>query len=208
MLNAPPIPPSSPPPIPFTPAGYWWRTLACLADIIPLLFLGWALAGLMAGPDELAARQDTDAWMHRFINQYVKLFSAGGSSRENQALMDMLLKPDPKALEAMSVWVNFQGMVTFFTLMLTLTFQEWQMKGQTIGKMIFNLRTIDIGTRQPPVFFGCLLRSAWKASFFALPNPIFMVIGILNFHVPLFRRDRRAWHDLWTRSQVVESRKS
>ena len=142
------------------------------------------------------------------MNQYVKTISNGGSPRENQALWDMLLKPDPKALEAMSVWVNFQGMVTFFTLMLALTFQEWLMKGQTIGKMIFNLRTIDIGTRQTPAFFGCLLRSAWKASFFALPNAIFMVIGIINFHVPLFRRDRRAWHDLWTRSQVIESRKS
>jgi uncharacterized RDD family membrane protein YckC len=24
--------------------------------------------------------------------------------------------------------------------------------------------------------------------------------------VPLFRRDKRAWHDLWTRTQVVDGK--
>jgi hypothetical protein len=46
---------------------------------------------------------------------------------------------------------------------------------------------------EKPGFLRALLRSAWKAAFFTLPNPFFMLLGIVNFHVPLFRRDKRAW---------------
>ena len=86
--------------------------------------------------------------------------------------------------------------------------QEWQLKGRTLGKLIFNLRTIQLPEAEAPGFMSSLLRSAWKAAFFALPNPFFMILGIVNFHVPLFRRDKRAWHDLWSRSQVVDNKLS
>jgi uncharacterized RDD family membrane protein YckC len=96
--------------------------------------------------------------------------------------------------------------MTFMTMLGALTMQEWLMKGRTIGKLIFSLRTIQLPMAEPPSFLSALLRSAWKAAFFALPNPLFMILGIINFHVPLFRRDKRAWHDLWSRSQVVDAR--
>ena len=199
---------ANPPPIPPPPAGFWWRTFACLADIIPLMFLGWALAGILAGPDELAARQKADAWTHRFTDQYFKAIKSG-SQRDQQALTTMtakLLEDKSPDGEAFLTWYSFQGNVSFVTMLLALALQEWLLAGRTLGKRIFNLRTISLPDAQPPGFLASLLRSAWKAAFFTLPNPLFMLLGIVNFHVPLFRRDKRSWHDLWTRTQVVDNK--
>ena len=199
---------ANPPPLPPPPAGYWWRTFACLADIIPLLFLGWALAGLLAGPDEIAARQKADAWSHRFADQYVKAIKSG-NQRDLQALSTMTTKlldeKNPDA-DAFLTWYSFQGNVSFVTMLLALALQEWLLAGRTLGKRIFNLRTIGVPDAEPPGVLAALFRSAWKAAFFTLPNPLFMLLGIVNFHVPLFRRDKRAWHDLWTRTQVVDDK--
>ena len=196
---------ANPPPIPPPPAGFWWRTLACLADIVPLMILGWALAGLLAGPDELAARKQTEAWTQRMADQYLRAFTSH-NTRDQQALFDMVLHPKKEDLEAAETWINFQGMMVFMTMLGALTIQEWSLKGRTLGKRIFNLRTIQLPSAEPPSLLSALLRSAWKSAFFALPNPFFMILGIINFHVPLFRRDKRAWHDLWSRSQVVDAK--
>jgi hypothetical protein len=199
---------ANPPPIPPPPAGYWWRTFACLADIIPLLFLGWALAGLLAGPDEIAARQKADAWSHRFADQYVKALKSG-SQHDLQALSTMTAKlldeKNPDA-DAFLTWYSFQGNVSFVTMLVALALQEWLLAGRTLGKRIFNLRTIGVPDAEPPGVLAAFFRSAWKAAFFTLPNPLFMLLGIVNFHVPLFRSDKRAWHDLWTRTQVVDDK--
>ena len=196
---------ANPPPIPPPPAGFWWRTLACLADIIPLMVLGWALAGLLAGPEELAARQQADDWTKRFTEQYVKAIKSG-SPRDLQLIKDMALNPKEADVQAFTTWYSFQGNVCFVTMLLALALQEWLLAGRTLGKRIFNLRTIGLPDAEAPGFLPSLLRSAWKAAFFARPNPFFMLLGIVNFHVPLFRRDKRAWHDLWTRTQVVDGK--
>ncbi|NBN94514.1 MAG: RDD family protein [Verrucomicrobia bacterium] len=174
------------------------------------MFLGWALAGLLAGPDELAARQKADAWTHRFTEQYVKAIRSG-NPRDLETLKAMTAKlVDEKSPdgEAFLAWYSFQGNVSFVTMLLALALQEWLLAGRTLGKRIFNLRTISLPDAATPGFLSALLRSAWKAAFFTLPNPLFMLLGIVNFHVPLFRRDKRAWHDLWTRTQVVDEKTS
>lgn len=198
---------ANPPPIPPPPAGYWWRTFACLADIIPLLILGWALAGLLAGPEELAARQHTDEWIQRFTKQYFKAIQTG-AARDLEAVKGMALHPKDADVQAFETWYSFQGNVSFVTMLLALALQEWLLAGRTLGKRIFRLRTIGLPEAAEPGWLRALLRSAWKAAFFTLPNPFFMLLGIVNFHVPLFRRDKRAWHDRWTRTQVVDDRGS
>ncbi len=194
-----------PPPIPLPPAGYFWRTLACLADIIPLLFLGVMIAGWIAGPDELAAKEKVAQFEQRLVAQYTKAITHP-SEREQKVLMDMILKHDEKDLDAVSTWYTHQGEVSFFVMLLALFLQEALWSGQTIGKKIFNLRTVDFYTQEPPRFLSCALRSAWKSSFIALYNPFTAVLGIINFHVPLFRKDRRSWHDMFTRTYVVDSK--
>lgn len=193
---------AKPPPLPPTPAGYGWRSLACLADIIPLLVIGWLLAGWTAGPDERAARQTADAWVGRFAAQYEKALREP-SAQNNQILMEMGRNPAPADVEAIATWLAHLGVTTFYALLLALTLQEWLLGGRTLGKRMFNLRTIDVRTGEAPGFLDSLMRSACKAACFALPNPIITLVGLVNFHVPLFRRDHRAWHDLWTKTQVV-----
>jgi len=198
---------ANPPPLPPPPAGYWWRTFACLADIIPLLILGWALSGLLAGPEELAARPPTAEWIQRFTKQYFKAIQTG-APRDLEAVKGMVLHPKDADLQAFNAWYSFQGNVSFVTMLLALALQEWLLAGRTLGKRIFRLRAIGLPEAEEPGFLRSLLRSAWKAAFFTLPNPFFMLLGIVNFHVPLFRRDKRAWHDRWTRTQVVDDRGS
>ena len=195
----------NPPPIPPPPAGFWWRSLACLADIIPLMILGWALAGLLAGPEEAAAKAKADAWTRRAAQQYVRALTSG-QPRDLQAVKDTLLHPRPDDVAAFNTWYSFQGNVSFVTMLLALALQEWLLAGRTLGKRIFRLRTAGFPDPAPPGLLSALLRSAWKSAFFTLPNPLFMLLGIVNFHVPLFRRDKRAWHDLWTRTQVVDGK--
>ena len=174
------------------------------------MFLGWALAGLLAGPDELAARQKADAWTQRFTEQYIKAVSSRDPHDLDvlKAMASKFVDGKSPDAEAFFTWYSFHGNVSFVTMLLALALQEWLLAGRTLGKRIFNLRTIGLPDAEPPGFLAALLRSAWKAAFFTLPNPLFMLLGIINFHVPLFRRDKRAWHDLWTRTQVVDNKLS
>lgn len=206
MSEASPVAEVKPPPIPLPPAGFGWRTLACLADIIPLIILGIFLGGYFANPEQLEAKQRVDDFQKRLEEQYIKTLS-NPSERQQAALRAMIFQPDPKDVTAVQTWYTHQGEVCFLVLLLGLALQEIVASGQTIGKRIFNLRTVDFYTQQSPGTIPCLLRSGWKAAFFALVNPITLVLGIINFHVPLFRRDRRAWHDMLTRTYVVDDRK-
>ena len=90
---------------------------------------------------------------------------------------------------------------------VALMLQEAFWQGQTIGKKIFNLRAVDFYTQKPPGILSCILRSAWKSSFITLANPFTAILGIINFHVPLFRKDRRAWHDMFTRTYVIDNKR-
>jgi uncharacterized RDD family membrane protein YckC len=189
-----------PPPLPAVPAGLWWRSFAALADVVPLLVLSWWLAQRLAGPEELAARDAVGA----FYDQLQKLSLQSQHTGSTAALWDLTLHPPEATLLAFATWSGFLGTTALCVVGGALTMQEWLGGGRTLGKRIFGLRTIDIGTGDGPGFLPAMLRSAWKAAFLCLPNPLFSLLGIINAHVPLFRKDRRAWHDLWTRTQVVE----
>jgi len=182
------------------PAGLWRRSLAALADALPLLGLSWWLAQRLAGPDELAARDRVAA----FYDQLQALSLQSQRTGSTTALWDLALHPPEATLQAYATWLGHLGTVSFCVVAAALTAQEWFGRGRTLGKRIFHLRSLDVTTDEAPGFLPALLRSAWKAAFLCLPNPLFTLLGIVNAHVPLFRKDRRAWHDLWTRTQVVE----
>lgn len=189
-----------PPPLPPVPAGLWWRTFAALADVVPLLVLSWWLAIRLAGADEQAALTAVGA----FYDQLQALSLQSQRTGSMTALWDLALHPPEATLQAYATWLGYLGTVSFCLVGGALTVQEWLGRGRTLGKRIFHLRSIDVTTGAAPGFLPALLRSAWKTAFLCLPNPLFTLLGIVNAHVPLFRKDRRAWHDLWTRTQVVE----
>lgn len=189
-----------PPPLPPVPAGLWWRTFAALADVVPLLLLSWWLAVRLAGTDEQAAL----AAVGEFYDQLQALSLQSQRTGSTTALWDLALHPPEATLQAYATWLGHLGTVSFCLVGGALTAQEWLGQGRTLGKRIFHLRSLDVTTGEAPGFLPALLRSAWKAAFLCLPSPLFTLLGIVNAHVPLFRKDRRAWHDLWTRTQVVE----
>lgn len=194
---------ATPPPLPRPPAGYGWRTLACLADIIPLIVLGVFLAGYLANDEERAARTRADEFYNKIKNQYVRVIQHP-TPQEQSKLMQMAEHPDNQDIEAVSIALTQLGEVCFFVMLIGLALQEIFFKGQTLGKRIFNLQVVDFHTQEPPTLFSCILRSAWKGAFITLFNPITSILGIINFHIPLFRKDRRAGHDMLTRSYVVD----
>lgn len=193
---------AEPPPIPPPPAGFGWRSLACLADIIPLFICGHAVARLVADAETLAAYARQQQWLKGILELYARAMRSPGAEA-NRRIIDHVLHPSSADIEAVVTWTWHVGTVTFLIMLAALTIQE-ALTGATLGKRIFRLRTAEIPGGGRPPFLSCLMRSAWKSAFFALPNPLFGLLGIVNFHVPLFRKDRRAWHDLWTRTQVVE----
>jgi hypothetical protein len=181
--------------------------LAFLADFIPLILLGLFLAGHLAGDELQTARAKSDQYQERLFNLYEQALTKP-SARAQSTLMNAILHPAEEDIQATVDWHVFQGEVCFFVMLLGLFLQEWLWRGQTLGKRIFNLRTVDHATQATPTFMACLLRSFWKAAFVTLYNPITLVIGLINFHVPLFRYDRRSWHDMLSRTYVTDARKS
>jgi hypothetical protein len=177
-----------------------------LADIIPLIILGLFLSGHVANTEELAARERAGAFYNNIKNQYVKVIQHPSVQEQNK-LMQMAEHPDEKDMEAVAIALTQMGEICFLVMWLGLALQEIFVGGQTIGKRIFNLRVVDFYTQEAPGVLSCLLRSAWKAAFINLFNPFTSILGIINFHVPLFRKDRRAWHDMFTRSYVIDLRK-
>lgn len=194
-----------PPPLTLPPAGFWWRSLAFVADFIPLIVLGLFLAGHLASDELQAARAQSDRYQARIIKLYEQALTQP-SSRAQATLYDALLHPAADDLQAVVDWHAYQGEVCFFVMLLALFLQEWLGAGRTLGKRIFNLRTVDHATQAAPTLLPCLLRSFWKAAFVTLYNPITLIIGVLNFHVPLFRHDRRSWHDMLSRTYVVDAK--
>lgn len=196
-----------PPPFTLPPAGFWWRSLAFLADFIPLIVLGLFVAGYLANDEQQAARAKSDAYQARLIKLYEQALTQP-SSRAQSTLMNTLLHPAEDDLQAYVDWHVYQGEVCFFVMLLGLFFQEWLGQGRTLGKRIFNLRTVDHATQAPPTLMACLLRSFWKAAFVTLYNPLTLIVGLINFHVPLFRYDRRSWHDMLSRTYVIDGKQS
>lgn len=190
----------SPPPIPQRPAGFWWRTLAFLADALPLAVLAQVLADRTATGDATAGRQAFDTLVRQFFDLYARVLRGADPD-----LLRQLLEAAPGSI---GDWLAHVGVVFMLTFTSVLGLQEALLGGRTLGKMMVSLRVIDVRTGEPPAATGCILRSAWKAILLWFPNPVIGLLALVNFHVPLFRRDRRAFHDLATFTQVIDGRDS
>ncbi len=188
----------APPPIPLRPAGFGWRTLAFLLDLIPLSLLAQHLAVATASEAATKGRTDVDAWIERIIASYAQGLTGAGI----EPVMATLREIPPTAGD----WIVHAGFVGAATFALVLGLQETLLGGRTLGKAVVSLRVIDVRTGQPPGPFGCLLRGAWKGMFLCLPSILVNLIGLIGFHLPLFRKDGRALHDLATHTQVVDGR--
>ena len=190
----------SPPPLPVRPAAFWWRSLAFLADALPLGVLAQVLAERTADEAALAGRLAMEGWVQRLADAYVRVAQGAKPEVLSQLLVDM-----PASV---GDWFAHLAIVSLLTFTVVLGLQEALLGGRTLGKMMVNLRVIDVRTGEAPGVAGCLLRSAWKAMFLWFPSPIIGLLALVNFHLPLFRKDNRAIHDLTTFTQVIDGRAS
>ena len=67
--------------------------------------------------------------------------------------------------------------------------------GQTPGLKAYDLKVVDINTKQKPSIILAILR------YFFFTIVVFSVIGLI---VPLFRKDRRGLHDLLSGTAIVK----
>ncbi|MCB9869262.1 MAG: RDD family protein [Planctomycetes bacterium] len=82
--------------------------------------------------------------------------------------------------------------------------QGWLLpRGQTVGKLMFGMRIVDIRTNEPPGFgrvFGMRYLPTMFLSSIPLIGP---VVGLVDA-LMIFRADRRCLHDLIASTRVIE----
>lgn len=76
---------------------------------------------------------------------------------------------------------------------------EGFLRGSTLGKRTFRLRSINLETGQACSFLESALRGATKTIALLVVYPFLWI----NFLVPLFNQNRRAGHDYISRTMVV-----
>ncbi|MBP3302653.1 MAG: RDD family protein [Opitutales bacterium] len=96
--------------------------------------------------------------------------------------------------------------VSFLVAVLYFILTEFFMRGQTLGKKIFGLRTVIYGTPFPPLFLQILSRAFWKA-FTVVPAGILLtLLAVINANIVAFSRRHRGWHDKLARTDVIDLR--
>lgn len=185
-----------PPPLPRRPAGFGWRTLAFVLDTVPLVLLGGFLADRLADAPAAEGRRALEGWVTDLAAAYGEVFRGQPPER----LMQVAEALPPSSAQ----WIVHAGLTFTLTFALALGLQELLLGGRTVGKSVVNLRVIDVRTGEAPGLAGCFLRGAWKGIFCCFPNPLVSLVGLVGFHLPLFRKDGRSLHDLATFTQVVD----
>ena len=186
----------APPPIPRRPAGFGWRTLAFVLDLVPLVLLAGFLSERFADGPATEGRRALEAWLAQLMAAYGEVFRGQPPER----LLELAEAVPPSSAQ----WIVHAGLTFTLTFAIALGIQERLMGGRTLGKSVVNLRVIDIRTGEAPGLAGCFLRGVWKGIFCCFPNPLVSLVGLVGFHLPLFRKDGRSLHDLATFTQVVD----
>lgn len=70
----------------------------------------------------------------------------------------------------------------------------WRMKGQTPGKKIARIKVVDANTFE---------RASWLRLIIRFIGYLFSAITLIGFFIGLFRKDKRALHDLISHTAVI-----
>ena len=172
-----------------------------LASMVFLAMLKWLI--LPNYEEGLAALEE---WGTRFWNDYVQILrhpsgNLSTSMEQARALGQRAGKGLPETAGKMIAELGWFQTFFFWAYFFVVEFFS---QGQSLGKKIFHLRVASSENMGAPGLLDSLLRSAWKAFFFCSPNPFMLCIGVIDAHVPLFSQTRRAWHDMISRTIVVD----
>jgi uncharacterized RDD family membrane protein YckC len=191
-------------------APLFWRMLAYILDWLLACLVFFAVMKWFVLPNYEDGITALKEWVSQFWDDYAQMlrhpastFSA--SMEQAQAFGQRAAKGLPESASDMITALGWFQTFFFWAYFFVV---EYFSQGQSLGKRIFHLRVANSEDMGAPGILDSLLRSAWKAFFFCSPNPVMLFIGILDAHVPLFSRTRRAWHDMISRTIVVDENTS
>lgn len=185
-----------------------FRTLAFLADgVLVLLATAIALKFLLPvfSPDGFAAFSD---FMNQASSAYDSALNAAASGRGVPSAGHFgALVESASRNEDLAAFFETGYVISFIAAALYFVLTEHFMRGQTLGKKIFGVRTVIFGSARPPLFMQTLSRSFWKAASIVPAGLILTLIVVANAHVIAFARRHRGWHDKLARTEVVDARR-
>lgn len=191
------------------PAPLRFRAFAFLADGI-LATVGSAIAVKFLlpvfSPDGFSVFAE---YYHETREIYeAALTTAAANGNADPAATEALNAISERALrdEKLASFFEVAYTISFLTAALYFVLSEFFLRGQTLGKKIFGLRTVIFGTPLPPLFLQILSRSFWKAILLVPAGILLMLLGIANATVTLFSRRHRGWHDKLARTEVIDAR--
>ena len=190
-----------PPPAPLFP-----RTLAFLADsVVVLLASALALKFLLPVlcPRGLSVFLD---YTRRISDAYRDALDA--AARGNAVSADAMNALAGQAAQNADL-ISFSetiGTVSFIVGALYFILTEHFMRGRTLGKKIFSLRTVAAGTTRPPLFLQTLSRAFWKTISIVPAGLILTLLAVVNAHVVVFAKRHRGWHDKLAHTEVIDER--
>lgn len=191
-----------PPPAPLVP-----RTLAFLADsVLVLLASALALKFLLPVfcPNGLSVFLD---YARKISATYQDALDA--AARGNAVSADAMNALAEQAAQNADLMIAFSetiSTVSFVVGALYFILTEHFMRGRTLGKKIFSLRTVVAGTTHPPLFLQTLSRAFWKTISIVPAGMILTLLAVVNAHVVVFAGRHRGWHDRLARTEVVDER--
>ncbi len=207
---------SQPPPLPAPPstatelqlphpAPLFWRITAYLIDwsiatVAVLLLLRWTIPS-----EHPTALADFQTWISETYHGYMALFSASHSPPSSATIQAFAEKAAqmPQTVQDLLAYVAMVQTLFFWAFF---TLSEYFTDGASLGKRICNLRVASVSGFGRPGFFDTFFRSGWKAVFFCSSSLPLLLIGAIDAHVPLFNKRRRSWHDMISRTEVVDAR--
>jgi uncharacterized RDD family membrane protein YckC len=190
---------ASAPPPPAAPLH--WRTLAYLCDWLVATLAIVALFKWVLTDTYSEALPALKTWLAQVWESYLAQIQSRNRP-EDLARTLAVIRAMPESVAEFSRLVVIVQTLFFWGYFFV---SEFFSHGTSLGKRIFNLRVVNTADFAPPNVVNSLLRSGWKSIFFCSANPLLLLIGAIDAHVPLFNRRRQSWHDMITHTEVIDA---
>lgn len=188
------------------PAPLLYRTLAFCADSL-LVFLGTMLALKILlpilCPNGLVVCLD---YWTQISAEYANAMDAAARGVVATDKLNSLVESAAQD-ETLASFFEAVNSISFLLAALYFALTEQFMRGQTLGKKIFGLRTVLAGTEIPPNLLQSISRAFWKAISLVPVGWILTILALVNAHVVVFARRHRGWHDKLARTEVVDTKR-
>ncbi|GEM_PF-1330313 len=175
----------------YPPANIMLRSIAFLLDMFLVIFITLTILGTLY-PEGMETFKEHSQQLSKSNSETPDLDTITNN-------LEKLAEENPQFYKLMMM----SQPLTFFLLLFYFTLSEVLLGGSTLGKKIFNLRTAYRDSPRIPPLGQLFVRSSIKTiSALSLGHPVlFLLVG--NFMIAFFRKDRRAGHDLLTKTSVV-----